>query len=247
MKATKIWREWWSCSWGESMSLNCGHQRAYCSFPDGIWVRRATVEWCWEKKTDLSTRALWQLYQRSLLVASRRNGHEFGPVKYFFFHTCRWFLHAVKSYDMGPVALLLPKEGLLRIFVALKIHRLGQVWIRNLGSDEKHSNHFMTEVTWREIEWNVCLKLFLFWGVWKSRSFYAIFRVWLRLVRWALSSCRLRVPLNSWMCATGKLWWLFIHQWPNMYMYLYHGLLSLDMEPSRVHLIATSFRLIFWQ
>jgi hypothetical protein len=55
-----------------------------------------------------------------------KGNDEFGPVKYFFSYL-QVILHAVKSYDMGPVALLLPKEGLLRIFVALKIHRLGQV------------------------------------------------------------------------------------------------------------------------
>jgi hypothetical protein len=27
------WWWWWSCRWGETTSLNCGHQRAYCSFP----------------------------------------------------------------------------------------------------------------------------------------------------------------------------------------------------------------------
>jgi hypothetical protein len=40
-----------SCRWGETMSLNCGHQRAYCSSPRLIWVWRATVEWCWQGKT----------------------------------------------------------------------------------------------------------------------------------------------------------------------------------------------------
>jgi hypothetical protein len=42
-------------------------------------------------------------------------------------------LHAVKSYDMGPPALLpIRKEGVLRIFSPLKIHRLGRVRTRNL-------------------------------------------------------------------------------------------------------------------
>jgi hypothetical protein len=37
-------------------------------------------------------------------------------------------LHAVKSYDMGPPALLpIREEGGLRIFSPLKIHRLGLV------------------------------------------------------------------------------------------------------------------------
>jgi hypothetical protein len=37
-----------SCRWGETMSLNCGHERAYCSSPD-IWVWRVTVEWYWQE------------------------------------------------------------------------------------------------------------------------------------------------------------------------------------------------------
>jgi hypothetical protein len=41
--------------------------------------------------------------------------------------TSRFLLHAVKSYDMGPPALLpIRNEGVLRIFIALKIYRLGR-------------------------------------------------------------------------------------------------------------------------
>jgi hypothetical protein len=25
------WWWWWACGWGETTSLNCGHQQAYCS------------------------------------------------------------------------------------------------------------------------------------------------------------------------------------------------------------------------
>jgi hypothetical protein len=36
-------------------------------------------------------------------------------------HPCGSFLHAVKSYDIGPSALLpIREEGVLRIFIALK-------------------------------------------------------------------------------------------------------------------------------
>jgi hypothetical protein len=37
---------------GLRLSLNCDHQRAYCSFPDHYWVLRATVEWYWQGKTE---------------------------------------------------------------------------------------------------------------------------------------------------------------------------------------------------
>jgi hypothetical protein len=38
------------------------------------------------------------------------------------------FLHAVKYYDMGPRDLLpIRKEGVLRIVIALKLHRLFRV------------------------------------------------------------------------------------------------------------------------
>jgi hypothetical protein len=46
-----------TCRWGETTSLNCGHQRAYCSTPRWyIWVCRATVEWYWQGKTE----GLWE-------------------------------------------------------------------------------------------------------------------------------------------------------------------------------------------
>jgi hypothetical protein len=34
------------------MSVNCGHQRVCCSFPDGTWVWIATVEWYWQGNTE---------------------------------------------------------------------------------------------------------------------------------------------------------------------------------------------------
>jgi hypothetical protein len=39
------------------------------------------------------------------------------------------------------------KEGLLRIFIALKIHRLGWVRTRELWVQWKHTNHYTTEAT----------------------------------------------------------------------------------------------------
>jgi hypothetical protein len=38
-------------SMGRDMSLNCGHQRAYCSSLRWLWVWKATVEWYWQGTT----------------------------------------------------------------------------------------------------------------------------------------------------------------------------------------------------
>jgi hypothetical protein len=44
----------YSCWWGETMSLNCGHQRAACcSSPSDVWACRAMVEWFWLKTEEL--------------------------------------------------------------------------------------------------------------------------------------------------------------------------------------------------
>jgi hypothetical protein len=72
---TNVFMTWWlidwACRWSESMSLNCGHQRAYCSSPGYIWAWRTMVE---KETPDSSTRALWQSYQQIHLVASRGIG-----------------------------------------------------------------------------------------------------------------------------------------------------------------------------
>jgi hypothetical protein len=52
-----------SCQWGETMSLNCGHQLAYCSF---LWWYVGVMSWwndfhrrknekCWEKTCPSAT------------------------------------------------------------------------------------------------------------------------------------------------------------------------------------------------
>jgi hypothetical protein len=42
-------------------------------------------------------------------------------------------LHAVKSYDMGPSRFFpIREEGVLRIFIALKIHLFGRVRTRKI-------------------------------------------------------------------------------------------------------------------
>jgi hypothetical protein len=72
------------------------------------------VEWYQQVKTpDPSTSAVWQFYLNSHLVANQgelgEGNNEFNG-RSIFFHTSKWFLHAVKSNDMGPAALF-PSEG----------------------------------------------------------------------------------------------------------------------------------------
>jgi hypothetical protein len=58
-------QHWWlwrssSCRWGETTSLNCGHQRDYCSSPRDTWAWKTTVEWYRQGKTrNSSTRSFW--------------------------------------------------------------------------------------------------------------------------------------------------------------------------------------------
>jgi hypothetical protein len=39
-----------SCRWSETTSLNCGHQRVYCSSTGDTWVWRIIVEWYRQEK-----------------------------------------------------------------------------------------------------------------------------------------------------------------------------------------------------
>jgi hypothetical protein len=76
---------------------------------------------------DLSTRAV---LPAETSQASKRNGrrneHFAYPIHYF--DTSTDLLHAVKSYDMGPTALLPVRRKVCCGFLSpLKIHRLGWV------------------------------------------------------------------------------------------------------------------------
>jgi hypothetical protein len=62
--------------------------------------------------------------------------------------TSRDILHALKSYDVGLSGFTSrPKESVLRIFIALKIHRLGRARTATFGSNGKHTNHYTTKST----------------------------------------------------------------------------------------------------
>jgi hypothetical protein len=75
-----------------------------------------------------------------------RNAHEFLPKIFFIlqvFLTCREiFRHGTAGF------VSLPKEVVLRIFIALKNPSSAGFEPANLGSSGKHNNHYTTEDFW---------------------------------------------------------------------------------------------------
>jgi hypothetical protein len=103
--------------WGENMSQNCDHERACCSSPGDIWAWRAMVLMMPARDTA------WPVHQSFLAVlpaetsgTSRSENFACQYVKYLKgFLTCRKVLrHGTSGFTSHP------KEGVLRIFIALK-------------------------------------------------------------------------------------------------------------------------------
>jgi hypothetical protein len=105
--------------WGETMSLNCGHQRAYCSYPGDMWAWRAMVM----MMMMMMTTGDWLVRQSSPAVLpaetsgeSRGNGRRSENFAYQYVKylkgslTCR----NISGFTSHP------KEGVLRIFIADK-------------------------------------------------------------------------------------------------------------------------------
>jgi hypothetical protein len=95
-----------SCRWGETTSLNCGHQQAYCSCP-GDMSMVDDVHW---GKLPIGSpgRSLAILPTEPSSSKSGKSGRRKLSIlstKYLF-NTRRVLLHAVKSYNMGPPHLL---------------------------------------------------------------------------------------------------------------------------------------------
>jgi hypothetical protein len=144
--------DWWPCRRGETTSLNSGHQRACCTPPS--WY--INVE---NHGGVMSTgKNSWFVYQSSLAIlpaessGSGREERARGIMNLalisIFVHTCKCFLHAVKSQDRVPPALLpLRRKACCGFVSPLKIDRLCWVWTRALGSNGKHTNHFTTYAT----------------------------------------------------------------------------------------------------
>jgi hypothetical protein len=102
--------------WAEAISRPVVH------LPGDIWAWKTVVEWCRHRKTPYSsTRACCQFCQQIHLVARKRNIRRklIWPCEVFF-HTRKWYLYDVKSYDLGPYFTSSPKEGRLQNFTALK-------------------------------------------------------------------------------------------------------------------------------
>jgi hypothetical protein len=80
---------------------------------------------------ELPAGAVWQSLQQSQLVANREEHGERDDefsIRGIFVHTSKLFLRAVRTNVMRTDGFTSPpKEGALRILIALKIHRLGRV------------------------------------------------------------------------------------------------------------------------
>jgi hypothetical protein len=124
--------------------------------PGDTWTQRNMVEWCRQRKTPFpSPTALWQSYQQSYLVASRWNGRRewwIWPCEVFLFILASDFLHAVKSYDMGPTALLLLRRKVCCGFLSIALAGFEPA---NRWSDGKHANHYTTEATFTQLKTHV--------------------------------------------------------------------------------------------
>jgi hypothetical protein len=69
-------------------------------------------------------------------------------------------LHIIKSYNMGPLALLpIRKEGVLRICIALKKSiALAGLQPTTFASSDKHTNHCTTKVTYNDCNNSMALE-----------------------------------------------------------------------------------------
>jgi hypothetical protein len=116
----------------------------------------AMVWWYELRQTpNSSTRAIWQPpvlsgdpVSRDISGVSRRMGEGNEnlvyptPWDFKISVTCHKILrHGTSGFTSHP------KEGVLRIFIALKIHRLGRIRLMTFGSSGKHTNHYTTEAT----------------------------------------------------------------------------------------------------
>jgi hypothetical protein len=102
--------------WGETVSLNCGYQRVYCTSP-GWYVSMES-----HGGDDVGWDNSWPVHQSSLAVLPadiwkvREMDEGLRILPMSIWDTSRDLQHAIKSYDMGPPALLpIREEGVLWI------------------------------------------------------------------------------------------------------------------------------------
>jgi hypothetical protein len=122
---------WYSyCRWDE----NRRHQRACCSSPG----------WYVNVESHGGDDAGWgKLLTRSPELSGNPTSWDIwvqvgGTVS---LTCCKILRHGASFFTSHP------KEGVLRIFIALKIHCLGRVWTRHPWCSGKHANHYTAEVT----------------------------------------------------------------------------------------------------
>jgi hypothetical protein len=107
--------------WSGTMSQNCGHQRDYCS----------SLGWMWAWITVVMMQAgdnSWLAHHSSLAVlpsetsgASRRSGRRSKNFAYQYLKYIKGYLTCRKILRHGANGFTShPKEGVLRIFIALK-------------------------------------------------------------------------------------------------------------------------------
>jgi hypothetical protein len=73
---------------------------------------------------------LWQSYHQTSGSKQEEcaKGMRIQPCKIFLFILANYFLHAIKSYDMGPPAFLpLQRKGCSRFSLPLRLNNLGWV------------------------------------------------------------------------------------------------------------------------
>jgi hypothetical protein len=100
-----------------------------------------------------TSRVIW--YQARGM--GERNGNL--VLRSVFVHTCKWFLHAIKSCDTGLPALLpLRRKACCGFLRPLKIHCICRVWTREPWVQCKHTNHYTTEATVYQIHNKVSRK-----------------------------------------------------------------------------------------
>jgi hypothetical protein len=140
------WWWWsWSCGWGKGTSLNC--------------IRVISPKWYMSTKnhagTNLTKENIWFVHQSYLailpaVICSRQEECVERimnlALRSTSVHTCKWFLHAIKSYYMGPHAL--PSvwgkvycgflSPLKKSIVSARFEPA------NLESNGKHANHYTT-------------------------------------------------------------------------------------------------------
>jgi hypothetical protein len=114
--------------------------------PGNIQVWRTMVEWYRQKETpDSSTRALWQSYQQSHLLAKHKElAKEITNLvlRIIFVHTSKVSLTCLRG-DSFTCSL---KESVLRNSIVLKSPEPSDgIGPTNLGSNGKHASYYTTE------------------------------------------------------------------------------------------------------